>query len=83
MWAAMPRRLKPAVLLVPDGAGPVANRRGRPETDFSEEWLPREMRSESDDREFARMWRTLARLITLFDEASPASISCERNRRVS
>jgi hypothetical protein len=34
-----------------------------------------------DDREFAPMWRELARPVSLFDEASPANISCRRNRR--
>jgi len=34
------------------------------------------------DHEMREFWRELARLITLFDEASPANILEGRNRRI-
>jgi hypothetical protein len=36
----------------------------------------------NDDRETREFWRELARLITLFDEASPADILAGENRRI-
>ena len=36
--------------------------------------LVHELLRKSDDREFVRMWRTLARLITLFDLCSPENV---------
>jgi hypothetical protein len=36
----------------------------------------------SDDRQMREFWRELARLITLFDEASPANILEGHNRRI-
>jgi hypothetical protein len=37
----------------------------------------------NDDRKMRKFWRELARLITLFDEASPAKqYSSGRNRRI-
>jgi hypothetical protein len=40
-------------------------------------------RAENGDRKMREFWRELARLITLFDEASPANISASEIREFS